>query len=117
MTTPQNIETEEDEYISFKSTFKTDDGTEYESWVYRTRIIKTGKYKVGGHITVSNPTMYNVRDHTTIEGINSKKLAEINTEIIKQTFKTKIYEYANADDTVLKIENEKLKKILENGEA
>lgn len=90
-------DTKEDKYISFTSTFKIDDGTEYESWVYKTRIIKTGKYKVGGHITVFNPEigLYNIRDRTTIKDIGSEELAEKNLKMVKENFKNKILEYAD----------------------
>jgi hypothetical protein len=81
-----NIEVEHDNYISFTSIFQREGGTRYESWVYRERVIKTGKYEVGGHITISNPKkrLYDVRDHTEIKEIVSEKLAEIHCNRVKQ---------------------------------
>lgn len=91
-----NIEKEYN-YISWTASLDAEDGTNYEYWVYRTRIVRTGKYKVGGHITVQNTKirLYDVRDRTTIENISTKELAERNTEFLKQEFKNKILGYAS----------------------
>jgi len=95
-----NIE-KEDNYISWTATLDAEDGTNYEYWVYRTRIVRTGKYKVGGHITVQNRKirLYDVRDRTTIENISTKELADRKTELLKQEFEDKILGYASKNLT------------------
>ena len=94
MITEQEIE-KEDEYISFTASLYAEDGTNYEYWVHRSRIVKTGKYKVGGHITVSNPglRLYKVKNHSVIEDIQTKDLAELETKILIEKFKEIILNY------------------------
>lgn len=89
----------EDNYISITGSLDAEDGTNYEYWVYRTRIVRTGKYKVGGHITVSNPKirLYDVRDHTKIEDIPSMELADENRKQIISAFEEKILKYASIE--------------------